>query len=438
MNAIFIVSDTLRRDHLGCYGNKKIRTPNLDRLARKSIVFENTYTCSFPTVPHRADIFTGRWTFNYLGWAPLPKEDKTLSEHLLKAGYRTKAVVDTPVIKWPIYGYEKGFSDFEWIRGQDVYYYDRQELNRRRRYETDYCAPATMLAAERWLEGHYKEKFFLYVDTWDPHEPWNPPKYYTELYHSGYDGRIVNPCYDLWRQKGITEEDLKIAHAGYCGEITMMDRWVGHLLDGVEAMGLMEDTSIIFTTDHGFYFGEHGIFGKGISRKGGWYFSPLYEEITHIPLLIYVPGLKPTRNTAMVSSPDLMPTVLELAGVKMPTAIQGKSLISVLEGKDSKGHDCVVSSWPLYNPGEVTYAVDTLERQVVEPLSSTVTSNGWTLIYGMENWPAELYNLVSDPKQEKNLITEKRDIAQNLLDKFILKLQELGTSPNLLLRRQRF
>jgi len=435
MNIVFIVSDTLRHDHLGCYGNKEVRTPNIDRFAKKSIVFENAYACSFPTMPHRADVFTGRWTFTYLGWAPLPTEETILPQLLRNAGHITKAVVDTPFFVRQGYGYDRGFVDFEWIRGQGS---ERKEINLLRRYETDYCAPATMLAAERWLEQHHKDKFFLYVDTWDPHEPWDPPKYYTELYYPGYDGKIVNPCYGLWREKGLTEEDLKIAHASYCGEITMMDRWVGHLLDGIEAMELMENTAIIFTTDHGFYFGEHGQFGKGIMKEKGWGFSPLYEEVTHIPLIVYVPGLKSMRNKAMVSSPDLMPTVLELVGLKAPPTIQSKSLVPMLEAEDQKGHEIVVTSWPLYNPGEATHAVDAFWRLVFEPLPSTVTSDGWTLIYGMEGGPAELYNLVSDPKQKKNLIQEKRDTAQNLLDNFISKLEEAGTASRLLARRRRF
>ena len=113
-------------------------------------------------------------------------------------------------------------------------------------------------------ERHYKEDFFLYVDTWDPHEPWDAPAYYTEPYWPGYDGEVIQPVYGHWRDAPhLTEEKVNKARATYCGEITMVDTWIGYLLRRVENMGLMEKTAIIFTSDHGFYFGEHGgLFGK--------------------------------------------------------------------------------------------------------------------------------------------------------------------------------
>ena len=165
-----------------------------------------------------------------------------------------------------------------------------------------------MMTAMRWLERHYKEDFFLYVDTWDPHEPWDAPEYYTERYWPSYDGEVIQPVYGRWQDDPeFTEQRVKKAHASYCGEIAMVDTWIGHLLGQVENMGLMEKTAIIFTSDHGFYFGEHGgLFGKmtydkrpdgRLYRFGDdgayWAHSPLYEELVRIPLLIYLPGLEP-------------------------------------------------------------------------------------------------------------------------------------------------
>jgi len=302
------------------------------------------------------------------------------------------------------------------------------------RYETEYITPRTILAAERWLEQNYdrKDNFFLYVDVWDPHEDWNPPKYYSELYCRDFNEKIAKlspekkrllfcyPPYDFWRDRGLTEGDLDLAHAAYCGEITMVDRWIGHLLEKMENMNLLENTVVIFTSDHGFYFGEHGIFGKHLSPKR---FSPLYKEDVQIPLIIHVPNLKPARRDALVSSADIMPTILELAGVKKPPSVHGKSLVTLLQDPKCEVHEIVASSWPLFNP---------LHRP------STVTSKErWTLIYGSEDAPAELYNLNLDPNQENNLIQEERDLAQTLLNKFISKLKDLGTSRDLLKKRQR-
>ena len=134
------------------------------------------------------------------------------------------------------------------------------------------CTADVYLGSMQWLQRHYKENFFLYIDTWDPHEPWDAPNYYTELYMPDYDGEVIDPPYNRWQDvPGFTEAKVKKAHASYCGEVTMVDTWVGYLLRCVENMGLMEKTAIIFTTDHGFLFGEHGgTFREvGVYERGG-------------------------------------------------------------------------------------------------------------------------------------------------------------------------
>jgi len=246
----------------------------------------------------------------------------------------------------------------------------------------------------------------------------------------------------------MTEEDLKVAYACYCGEVTMVDLWVGRLLDTIESLNLMEKTAIIFTTDHGFYFGEHGIFGKTImdlrasaaypGLPSRMYRSPLYEEVARIPLLTYVPGVKARRSDSIVSLADLMPTVLELAGVEIPKTVQAKSVVPVLKGEERTEPDFVVTTHPLYNPGEITRMVDAFERVVGEHLPSTITTREWSLLYASEGQPAELYHLPSDPKQEKNLIQEEPEIAKDLLAKFVSRLEKAGTEARLLAPRRRF
>ncbi len=432
MNIILIMSDTFRRDHLGYYGDVSIRTPYLDQFSKSCVKFNNCYTASFPTLPNRADLFTGKYTFTYLGWAPLPREEKNiLAEVLQRAGYTTIATVDVPFLVRNGYCYDRGFEDFVWASGQGL---ERPRINSERRFEEDYCAPKTMMAAERCLEYYHKEKFFLYVDTWDPHEPWDPPYWYTRQYYSSYDGQpCAYPCYWDWCETGLKQEDITLAHACYCGEITMVDRWIGRLLDKVKALGIWEDTAILFTSDHGFYFGEHGYFGKsrekgrGSRVQGWWYRSPLYQEITRIPLLIYVPGMKPTEAEAMVSSVDIMPTILELAGVEIPDSVQGKSLVPLLKGKSGHLRDFVVTSLPLYKPGEKTRIVDDWERKIKEPQPSTITTEEWTLLYSNASSPAELYNTKDDPTQSNNIIFENWETAKDLHHRFVSLLEQLGT-----------
>ena len=118
LNIGMLVSDTLRRDHMGYYGNGWIKTPMLDRFSDRADTFDHAYPASFPTVPTRADLMTGRFTFSYLGWVPLPQTEITLSQLLTEAGYRTAAVVDMPFALRRGYGYDRGFEDFQWNRGQ--------------------------------------------------------------------------------------------------------------------------------------------------------------------------------------------------------------------------------------------------------------------------------------------------------------------------------
>ena len=453
-NLVVIVSDTLRKDHLGCYGNNWIRTPNLDKLAEKSTVLDNHYCASFPTVPNRADLYTGKWTFTYLGWSPMPVEEVILPDILKKAGYTTVAAVDTPFyVRWG-YNYDRGFDIFVEIYGQFFRAEKAHEyVTRERIHEEDYFAPQTFKTAEHLLEQCYEraEPFFFLIDTWDPHELWDPPKWYAKLYKPDYDGRVIGPVYKRLEECDVTEEELEVAHACYCGEITMVDEWAGRFLRKLENMQLMDDTIIIFTSDHGYYFGEHGIFGKGIQKLVSpekvawtrsplmsWVRSPLYEEIVRIPLMVYHPDEEPKRFNGLTSAVDLMPTLLDLVEVQKPNTIQGKSMIGAIRGdEDFKGRDFVVSSFPLYNVGGRTKIVDATERQVSEFLPSTITTRNWSLLYAAEGEDSELYNLKEDPNQRENVIEDHFDIAEELHKNFLKVLESSRVDQRLLEPRRK-
>ncbi len=433
MNVVFVISDTMRRDHLGCYGNRMIRTPSLDRFAQEAAIFDQAYEASFPTMPTRADHFTGKLTLTHLRWEPLPEKEITLAQRLQQAGYYTMGVVDTPFHLRGGMDYDRGFSDFVWVRGQGP---ERADYNRTRCSEADYCAPRTFSQAEQWLERNHKKRFFLLIDTWDPHEPWDPPHYYVEPYLPGYDGRTVNPVYGKYRGK-MSAQDIKIAHACYCGEITMVDFWFGRLMQRLESLDLLENTAVIFTSDHGFYFGEHGRFGKGEYEQGDWLRSPLYDEVTRVPLLIRIPKPKPQRISALTCQPDLMPTMLDLAGAAIPKGIYGRSLLPAMRGSRKPLHDIVISSWSLFGAAIFgawfsTKAVDGAERKVKENFASTIFDGEWTLIYSIEGGPVELYHTARDPEQKKNLFRQNRSKAEELHAKFVATLEAQGTSEQLI------
>jgi arylsulfatase A-like enzyme len=456
MNAIVIVSDTFRRDHIGAYGNPWIRTPNLDRLASQAVVFDG-YTSSFPTVQARNDIMTGRYAFTYKEWEPLSDSDVVLSEILHEAGVMTGLVVDTPHPFRPRFAYQRGFRAWEVVRGQENdewlpgsteirwpcdpkkmrshESFRRHQMNNQFRLrETDYFPARTMSTALNWLEANRSKPFFLYVDTFDPHEPWDPPQHYVEMYDPGYEGEEVSyPLYDY--VDFMNEAELRHSRALFAGECSLVDRWVGHLLDGVQALGLDKDTAVFFLADHGYYLGEHDLIGKALisDKLKRSQTLPLYPEVCAVPFIVRMPAQSDGRRVHALAQPaDIAPTILDLFDLEIPGSVQSKSLKPVLEGRASSVHDFVVASPTIYT------------SRMGQPLStrrSSVIDGNWLLVYGaqiegiaetsihsamvdnirrteggLERTPPaiELYNLQDDPGCERNVVLEYTDHARKL------------------------
>ncbi len=438
MNVIVIVADTCRADHLGCYGNEWMHTESLDALAAQSMVFTSTYTASFPTIPHRCDCFTGRYGFPFYGWGPLPKDYPSLAEVLSRAGFVTQLIHDTPHLRRGTYDYDRGFSGSRWNRGQE----SDCEFTRANDTPAPECSPEknrgesravinhasqrldhpgeaghhsmrTATDVCRWLEHNYRaDRFFLWVDLFDPHEPWDPPQWYVDLYFpGGFEGeKVRNPRYGATDY--LTEEELQWAHAAYCGELTLVDRAIGIMLRKVADMGLLEDTAIVFTSDHGFLHGEHGKIGKHTLDGEPW---QLYEEIARVPLMIRLPdGPRDVHKDLLVQPVDLRPTILELCGVEDDTPLHGKSLGRVLDGHDVRLREMALSSGCVVDRSKL-------------PSRLTITQeDGWSLIVGRSQDPIELYDLNNDPHQQHNVYEDNQFMALELLAMFRAFLMYVG------------
>ncbi|HIE19388.1 TPA: hypothetical protein EYP75_06640, partial [Candidatus Bathyarchaeota archaeon] len=334
--------------------------------------------------------------------------------------------------------FDRGFDAWWWIRGQEHDRYmtnptddpeERQKAMGRqylqnvslRRFEEDYFVAQTMTSAIKWLELNYDqhEKFFLHIDTFDPHEPWDPPKWYADMYDPEWKGgEVPGGAYVVGVPRpaasDLTEEQLNRLGALYAGEVTLVDWWIGRLLQKIDDLGLLEDTAIIFTSDHGTYIGEHNYVGKR---------AHLYEEVAHIPLIIRLPdseGALSGRRDEIVQSPDIMPTILELAGVNIPPTVQGRSLLSIIHGEAEKEREIAVSS-------------ASLVRQKL-PDWITVTSDRWALLASQarSEVKSELYDLSRDPGETENLIDERPEVADELRSKMIKFLRSLGTGEEIL------
>ena len=440
-NVVMIVADTFRSDYLGAHGGD-VDTPNLDALAARSIDFRRHHIGSFPTVPTRADFFTGTYSLTSIGWGKLPPETPTLPQLLQYQGITTAGVVDTPFFRIKGYNWDRGFDFFYDLELQQVGQLttDPRHRNPARLVpepwitEFDHAAPQTMTLAEKMVEQLAdRDRFFLYVDTWDPHEPWDAPVWYGKRYKDDFEGREIKPAYGNYLEHGLTDEDLAEATAAYKGKMTMVDRWIGRLLDRIDSIGLLEDTAIMFTTDHGFNFGERGgQFGKmiaGPAERGErrWLRSPLHKEIVEVPLLISVPGEAPRTELRLSGAIDIAPTIANLLGVEKQEWMLGRSLTDYIESEDAPEDEVIISAMPLGVPGRASMSVvDDVTRSVIEWQPITVASGEWVMLFATWDDEIELYNVANDPDWQHNVAAAEPDVIKALHAKMIAELKRSG------------
>ncbi len=423
MHVIVICLDTLRWDHLGCYGNRMVNTPAMDTFARDATRCDAAFCASFPTIPMRTDAFTGNVNWPVYGWKPLGTDEVTITQCLKEAGYHTAFVHDTSnmvptgfgrdfdedLFITPPQGWEANRDKVEFpVPRENLRQNGGGFINDRARtmhyeHETDWFVARTMLAASRWLEDNYRrDKFFLWVDTFEIHEDWRAPDYYTEYYSPDYRG--LDYSYPNYGYTTIYQRhELARLRARYAAEVTLTDRWVGHLLGRIETMQLLDQSVVIIISDHGMYLGEHQRTGKHtVDPEDPW---PIYDEVGRIPLLIRLPSrTRPKRTRALTQPADLMPTVLQACGVSVPRTV-GRSLLPVLSGKTRRHAEYVFTS---------CHSGDGEGRIPYLPSCITVTSPRWTLVTGPKPWRPALHSRSQDPGQKRNVIKRHPQVAAKM------------------------
>ena len=436
MNIILVVCDSFRADHVGAYGGPAGQTPNLDRLASESVVFERAFAGSFPTLPCRAELFTGKFVAPYLGWGPLPKGETVLADVLAQQGYHSCMILDNLPLSKRNYGYDRGFQSRMRIRGQwydnlrpiseatpfpapkeKIGFHHRVEQylanTSIRKGEEDFFAPQVFKSAINWLEQvGQKEKFFLHIDCFDPHEPWDPPEEYID--HKIVNGeRIIYPQFG--RASRYDEGELRQIRELYAGEVRMADRWTGKLLEAVDGLGLRENTAVIFISDHGIFLGEHDLLGKAGKQRldvNGW---PPYHEVGHVPFMLRVPGVAPRRVGAQVQPGDLMPTILDLAGVKTPGTVHLSSLLPILRGEKEKVRNIGVTAWSY--------------RGWRDHHPSCIRNEDWSMIWWRTGIRPELYDLRKDPEETQDVYEAHPDVARQLHGEYVDYLKNAQAPP---------
>ena len=369
-DVVLITIDTLRADHLRCYGDSQIETPNIDSLARESARFTEAFTPVPITLPAHSAIMTGSYPMatgmHDFSGNKLPAEAATLARVLRDHGYQTAAFVSAAVLD----------SRFGLNSGFDTYYdhFDFSRLDETNLDLTRRPGNETMDAALGWLRDHAgsasvsaegpAKPFFLWVHLYDPHYPYTPP----EPYATRYRGRP------------------------YDGEIAFADAQVGRLEAGLKGRGLWDHSLVVVAGDHGEGLGEHG------EKTHGFF---IYNSTLHVPLLIRAPAAAPRVVAASVSLVDVMPTVLQALKIPVPPSVQGKSLLSLALGETN------TSSSILY-------------AETYLPLLHF----GWSQLRGFQSRGLkyidaprpELYDTRSDPHELRNLYVARQALGRELHD----------------------
>ena len=376
-NVLFVTFDTTRADALGCYGNERSETPTLDALAEGGFLFEHAYTAVPITLPSHSTMFTGTYPPAHgvrdNGMFKLAQSRTTLAEVLRDHGFKTGAAIGAfPLTRE--FGIDQGFDFFD------------DDITRRREnlQGLETAARAGLFFDERpspevndaivpWIREQAGERFFAWIHYWDPHQPLHPAAPYNQLF----------------------------AHDLYLGEVSQADHSLGKLLEELERLGVRDKTIIVMTADHGEGHGEH---------NEDTHSMLLYNSTLHVPAIFSVPG----RNGGLrlhqrVGTVDLMPTLLELLKIDVPSNLHGRSLVPLIEGRED---------WP--------------DRPLYAETLSPRLSHGWgelrSLTYEDRKYShgpqRELFDLASDPREIRNLATSEPQNAkryQLLLQEFLAR-----------------
>ncbi len=439
MNVVAIVLDTFRHDIIGPDQKLSfVHTPNLDQMAREGVVFSRAFGEGQPTLQIRRAFYTGRrsfpWRYNFdrrghwhhaPGWHKIPPEQDTLAEILSKRGYMTGLIADVYHMFKPTMNYWRGFTNYEFIRGQEsdnwrggsldsikdqLRRHVREPINwrkhstlvqyllnmRGREKEEDYLCARVMRAACDWLEDNAcNAPFLLWIEAFDPHEPWDPPTAYADRYCPDYHGKdFIMPGAGL-EHGPMTEEEIERTKALYYGEVTFVDKWVGAVLEKIDELKLRDDTIVLVLSDHGTQVCDKGVFGKGANF--------MHPFNTGIVWQMRHPGGPAGKQVdAFVQSHDVMPTILDLLDV--PYETDGQSAWPLVTGEAERLRDVIVCGWAEFANGNAT-------------ARCSVRTDRWNFVHavGREEKRPELYDLAADPEETTNVIDQHPDVAKELL-----------------------
>ena len=370
-NVVIVLSDTLRRDHLSHSGYDRLTSPNLDAFAADATLYTNAFAQSPSTKPSVTSLFTSLYPSQHQVISnkdAVPNSYVMLAEILKTHGHATAAFVENTVIGAQ-FGFSQGFDDWT--------------FDDTRHFRTDQTMDEFDESILSWLSAKRDDPFFLYVHYIDPHSPYDPPRPWRRKFHqeSGGRARRVNR---------------------YDEEISYVDHRIGRVLDQLDSLGLRDNTLVIFLSDHGEGFREHGLYEHSYS---------VYAELINIPLVIRYPGgSAPRRIEDFVGHVDLLPTILDVVGVnREDLPLEGRSLVREDSQEPQVGVDAAVVSEHLRANGP--------QRAIMR--------GDRKLIHDIETDRLHLYDLKGDPLDAHALAGVEDQLAPNLHRELVQRVAKM-------------
>lgn len=450
-NVLLIVVDTLRADHVGAYGQLDVRTPNIDALAAAGTRFTRMYPEAMPTMPMRRTIMTGRRMFPFNdwhpwagvggspGWGPIMPGSRTLVDDFSRAGYSTSYVTDNPFIGFaealgpfrdtidhlvPIPGHagmerpKSSLPERHALRVLPARMRDKpKEVATMRDYlaqngganglDIDEARTPAARVFEAAIEnlrrvgrprrdGRARRPFFMVVDSFDPHEPWVPPRKYRALYGDPDEPFIGNLAYGPAAER-MTPDEIERLQRTYKASVSLVDAQIGRLLDRLERLGLEEETTVMLVSDHGILLGERDWIGKS-----AWLLGP---EMIHVPLIVRHPGGEDgVVSDWLVSTPDVPPTLMGLAGLRPRRRYEGTDLSPIVDGGDPPGARALAYGG---------YANDFYVRD-----------DRWSLVSDNRMAGSQLYDLRNDPGELHDVSDENPEVVARLRERMLARVPE--------------
>jgi len=385
LNVLIISIDTLRADHLSCYGYGRQTSPNIDRLADYSHRFSNAYTTLPGTLPAHTSLLTSLYPRQFsilVNGETVPSKVTTLAEILESSGYTTAAFISTSALD-ARYGLNQGFQTYSGVGDTKL----------------ELPAKDTVSKAIQWLGGHKNETFFLFVHFFDPHTRYDAPEYYRKKFEVSNKGEPLEDYIFIQDPSLFTPERVHDIVSAYDAEIAYADWAVGKLSDELDKLGLKEDTIVVLVSDHGESLDE-------LIKSHGYAFDHgefLYTHQLHVPLIIRMPGgtseEKGVVQTTPVSLIDVMPTILDVLKIKSPDYMAGTSLFPLLLGQEATYGPVFSERRSFETPPKPYFAGD--DYSIIE--------DKWHLIFSTIR-ESELYNLSEDNREKNNLSNQAKKI----------------------------